>query len=49
VITEVAKDFENPTSVAVSPWCSKHPGYGTDLYPALINFCELTGIKPVLP
>ena len=24
-------------------------GYGTDLYPALIDFCELTGIKPVLP
>jgi L-fucose isomerase-like protein len=24
-------------------------GYGSDLYPALIDFCELTGIKPVLP
>jgi L-fucose isomerase-like protein len=24
-------------------------GYGKDLYPALIDFCELTGIKPVLP
>jgi len=24
-------------------------GYGTDLYPALIDFCELTGIKPMLP
>lgn len=24
-------------------------GYGADLYPALIDFCELTGIKPVLP
>jgi L-fucose isomerase-like protein len=24
-------------------------GYGTDLYGALIDFCELTGIKPVLP
>jgi len=24
-------------------------GYGTELYPALIDFCELTGIKPVLP
>jgi len=24
-------------------------GYGSDLYPALIEFCELTGIKPVLP
>jgi L-fucose isomerase-like protein len=23
-------------------------GYGSDLYPALIDFCELTGIKPVL-
>ncbi|MBV8890925.1 MAG: hypothetical protein JO266_02950 [Acidobacteria bacterium] len=24
-------------------------GYGPDLYPALIDFCELTGIKAVLP
>jgi len=24
-------------------------GYGSDLYPALIDFCELAGIKPVLP
>ena len=24
-------------------------GYGPDLYPALVDFCELTGIKPVLP
>ena len=24
-------------------------GYGADLYPALIDFCELTGIKPILP
>lgn len=24
-------------------------GYGTELYPALIDFCELTGIRPVLP
>jgi L-fucose isomerase-like protein len=24
-------------------------GYGTDLYSALIDFCELTGIRPVLP
>jgi L-fucose isomerase-like protein len=24
-------------------------GYGADLYPALVDFCELTGIKPVLP
>lgn len=24
-------------------------GYGSDLYPALVDFCELTGIKPVLP
>jgi L-fucose isomerase-like protein len=24
-------------------------GYGADLYPALIDFCQLTGIKPVLP
>src|SRR5579862_9719531 len=24
-------------------------GYGPELYPALIDFCEITGIKPVLP
>lgn len=24
-------------------------GYGTDLYPTLVDFCELTGIKAVLP
>lgn len=24
-------------------------GYGSDLYPALVEFCGLTGIKPVLP
>jgi L-fucose isomerase-like protein len=24
-------------------------GYGADLYPTLIDFCQLTGIKPVLP
>ena len=24
-------------------------GYGSDLFPALVDFCELTGIKPVLP
>ena len=24
-------------------------GYGSDLYPALIDFCELSGIKAVLP
>ncbi len=24
-------------------------GYGTELYPALIDFCELTGIRPILP
>jgi L-fucose isomerase-like protein len=24
-------------------------GYGSDLYPALIDFCELTGIKTILP
>ena len=24
-------------------------GYGSDLYPALVDFCELTGIKSVLP
>jgi L-fucose isomerase-like protein len=24
-------------------------GYGTDLYPALVDFCDLTGIKTILP
>jgi L-fucose isomerase-like protein len=24
-------------------------GYGTELYGALVDFCELTGIKPILP
>jgi hypothetical protein len=24
-------------------------GYGSELYPALLDFCELTGIRPVLP
>ncbi|HET7208365.1 MAG TPA: hypothetical protein VFI95_17445 [Terriglobales bacterium] len=24
-------------------------GYGSDLFPALVDFCELTGIKPILP
>ena len=24
-------------------------GYGAELYPALIDFCHLTGIKPILP
>jgi len=23
-------------------------GYGEDLYPALADFCEITGIKPIL-
>jgi hypothetical protein len=24
-------------------------GYGSDIYPALVDFCELTGIKAILP
>jgi L-fucose isomerase-like protein len=24
-------------------------GYGSELYPALVDFCQLTGIKPILP
>jgi len=24
-------------------------GYGSELYPALIDFCELTGIEALLP
>jgi hypothetical protein len=24
-------------------------GYGEELYPTLIDFCEIAGIKPILP
>ena len=35
----------------LASWTNEYAclGYGADLYPALIDFCELTGIKPVLP
>ena len=35
----------------IESWTNEYAclGYGTDLYPALIDFCELTGIKAVLP
>jgi len=35
----------------VQSWTNEYAclGYGSDLYPALIDFCEMTGIKPVLP
>lgn len=35
----------------VQSWTNEYAclGYGGDLYPALIDFCEMTGIKPVLP
>ena len=35
----------------IESWTNEYAclGYGSDLYPALIDFCELTGIKPVLP
>jgi len=34
----------------VQNWTNEYAclGYGTDLYPALADFCEITGIKPVL-
>lgn len=32
-------------------WTNEYacPGYGTQPYPALIDFCELTGIQAILP
>jgi L-fucose isomerase-like protein len=35
----------------LNSWTNEYAclGYGSDLYPALFDFCELTGIKPVLP
>jgi len=35
----------------VQNWTNEYAclGYGSDLYPALVDFCEMTGIKPVLP
>jgi L-fucose isomerase-like protein len=35
----------------IESWTNEYAclGYGSGLYPALIDFCELTGIKPVLP
>jgi L-fucose isomerase-like protein len=37
--------------VMLQNWTNEYAclGYGADLYPALVDFCELTGIKPVLP
>ena len=34
----------------VQNWTNEYAclGYGADLYPALVDFCELTGIKPIL-
>lgn len=37
--------------VMLQSWTNEYAclGYGSDLYPALVDFCELTGIKAVLP
>ncbi|MBV8050290.1 MAG: hypothetical protein JOZ80_03830 [Acidobacteriaceae bacterium] len=37
--------------ILLQNWTNEYAclGYGPDLYPALIGFCELTGIKPILP
>jgi L-arabinose isomerase len=37
--------------VLLQYWTNEYAclGYGTDLYPALVDFCEMTGIKAVLP
>jgi len=38
------------TDALIQNWTNEYAclGYGTDLYPALRDFCELTGVKPVL-
>jgi hypothetical protein len=35
----------------VQSWTNEYAvlGYGADLLPPLVDFCELTGIEPVLP
>ena len=40
-------DIEN----LLQHWTNEYAclGYGGDLFPALVDFCEMTGIKPVLP
>ncbi|MGA8151936.1 MAG: hypothetical protein WB952_13365 [Terriglobales bacterium] len=37
--------------VLLQNWTNEYAclGYGADLYPALVDFCELTGIKTILP
>ncbi len=37
--------------VLLQHWTNEYAclGYGEDLYPALVDFCELTGIKAILP
>jgi len=37
--------------VLLQNWTNEYAclGYGSDLYPALVDFCEITGIKAVLP
>ena len=40
-------DIEN----LLQNWTNEYAclGYGSDLFPALVDFCEMTGIKPILP
>ena len=35
----------------IAHWTNEYAclGYGTDLFPALVDFCEMTGIKVILP
>jgi hypothetical protein len=37
--------------VLLQHWTNEYAclGYGEDLYPALVDFCEITGIKAILP
>jgi L-fucose isomerase-like protein len=37
--------------IMLQNWTNEYAclGYGSDLYPALVDFCEMTGIKTILP
>jgi hypothetical protein len=37
--------------VLLQHWTNEYAclAYGEDLYPALVDFCEIAGIRPILP
>jgi hypothetical protein len=37
--------------VLLQHWTNEYAclAYGKDLYPALVDFCEIAGIRPILP